>query len=140
MQAGQSGRQEGRGYIGSYRDPVLVLIYCVLTLGIYNLYQVYQVCKELNSYQDQRPIPASYVLWSILFFPLYYYLLYRIDQSLFALDLAEGRFPQYRFILWLLLSFVGLGAFVSAYQIQESMNQIWAPRSGKVHSLSPGLN
>ncbi len=129
---------EYRRYCGAYRDPVLVLIFSLMSFGIYYIFWAMKVFREINCCQQQRRLKQN--IWYVIIPPLFWMNCYRADQALFDLDMVEGRFPQYRFPLWILLELVGflfgLGYLVAAYQIQDALNRLWAIRGQGLQTTS----
>jgi hypothetical protein len=105
---------------GVERNPITVIILSIVTCGIYSIYWLYMVTKEINAALGEERINfVMYFLLGILCFPLIFVGMYKIDEAL----VLQGRS---NFVLWIILSFVGVGFFIMIYQVQESMNELWA--------------
>lgn len=92
------------------------------------IYWHYKVSEEINNYvQAEATSPLFAILGAFTCGVFTFLNAYKIDQAIYDIDVAEGRRADNRFIIWLLLSiFVGVGMFMMAYQVQESLNNIWA--------------
>lgn len=113
-------------YRGEKRDPVIMILLSVITCGICFIIWSFKVCNEINSFYGEKKIdPTIFFLLGILCFPLVYVGLYKLDELLYDMNTRMGLPANKNFILWLLLSFVGIGGIFAIYQIQEQLNKIW---------------
>ena len=112
---------------GTERNPITVILLSIVTCGIYAFYWFYLVTKEINdALGEQRISFALYFLLGILCFPLIFVGMYKIDEALMELQTRVGLPAKSNFILWIILSFFGVGSFIMEYQVQEALNQLWA--------------
>ena len=117
-------------YIGKKRSGGMVILFSILTCGIYYLYWFYTVMDDINKASDKEYInPVLYLLGS-LFIPCFiWFAMYKIDKNLGRLAQENGTYYKENFILWLLLSFVCIGFFVECVQIAGALNELWDKRS-----------
>ncbi|MCK9252973.1 MAG: DUF4234 domain-containing protein [Eubacteriales bacterium] len=114
-------------YRGETRNPVLVIVLSIVTCGIYQIVWLFMVSNEINNAAGEKKVdPVIFFLLGLLCFPLMYVGLYKIDEALFELNPRYGLPAEKRFILWLLLSLVGIGWLFMGYQVQENLNNMWA--------------
>ena len=117
-------------YIGKTRNPIIVILLGIVTCGIYTLYWTYTAADEVNKITGQERINPILFLVSffIPFLPLYF--VHKLDESFVEIGQKEGVPYDSKFILWLVLFFVGIGYLVFYYQAQEMLNKIWLARGG----------
>ena len=119
------------GYIGKSRSGLVTLLLGVVTCGIYSLYWYYQVMEDINRASGEMRINSvGWLIGSIVCFPLFWVVLYKVDRELARLSAEEGVYYKENFILWLLLSILmGIGPIVAVFQICGGYNQIWDRRA-----------
>ena len=120
-------------YVGKIRPPAQVILFSIITCGIYAIYWYYTIMNDLNKARGKEIInPVLFLVLSIFCGFLLWYILYVIDKNLVELSAEEGtNYNKENFILWLVLSFVlGVGTIVAMWQITNAYNDIWARRSG----------
>ncbi len=86
-----------------YRNPVLVIVFSIITLGIYSIYWLVSTTNELRRLKDTAPNPWALLLLLVpvvnFFVELWYYWKY---------SAAIGDISNFEswllFILWLLVS------------------------------------
>lgn len=111
---------------GVERNPVTVIILSIVTCGIYSIYWLYMITKEINAALGEERINfVLYFLVGILCFPLIFLGMYKIDEALVQLQARIGLQGKSNFVLWIILSFVGVGTFIMIYQVQEALNELW---------------
>ncbi len=111
---------------GITRAPALVVVFSIITCGIYYLYWVYKSAEELKFYlQDNQLSPGVDLLLSIICFPYAIYWMYKYGKVLTEAQKKAGLPAEDNSILYVILSFFGL-AIVSAAIMQAEMNKIWA--------------
>lgn len=129
-----AGRPQGerppRGPVGINRSPLSVILLSFVTCGIYGIVWLYKVVQEINAYMGREQISTGLVIGGIFCFPLIYIAYYKIDEALFLIDQQEGRPAENNFLLWILLSLVGVGFILAMWQIQEKLNMIWGQYGG----------
>jgi hypothetical protein len=116
-------------YKGTTRAPVTIIIFAIISCGIYYLYWMWQVKKDINGLLGREEISTG--LWIAgLFIPLIWlYLWYKIDLGL-KNEICKQKGVTYgdnNFIIWLVCALVaGVGSFIAMFQIQEALNAVWA--------------
>ena len=107
------------------REPVLVLVFSIISCGIYYLYWIYKTTDELGHYLQNNNNPVLDLILSFFCLPLYpIYWSYRTGQQVFvAQDRAVLPRPQDNAVIYLLLCLFGLGP-IAAMIIQSALNGI----------------
>lgn len=86
-----------------HRNPVLVIVFTVLTLGIYGIYWMVSTTKELRSLKTDAPNPWALVLFLIplvnILVALWYYWKYSA-----AVEEISGFGAVLLFLLWIVFS------------------------------------
>ena len=120
----------GRNYVGVNRNGLLVIVYSILTCGIYMYYWYYTVMEDINRASGEVRINSALLLvGSIFCFPVIWVMLYQIDKNLARLAREEGTSYNENFILWLLLTFIcGIGTLIAIFQITNGYNELWDKR------------
>ena len=118
-------------YKGTIRSPVVVILLSIVTCGIYYLYWMYSCAVDVNRVFDEERInPVLWILLSLLFPPLSFYMLWQLDTNLKKIADAEDVPYKENFIMWLILALVcGVGVYVAMYQLQDGFNRVWTKRS-----------
>jgi hypothetical protein len=118
--------------IGSRRDPGLVLLFIVMTCGLYYLYFIYKVSQETQEFLREPDIaPGIEVLLSMVTCGLWnIYWDYRMGKRMARMCLEAGLPVTDNAVLYLVLDLVGFGGFASIGLInpvlqQETLNRIW---------------
>ena len=111
---------------GEIRNPLLVVVLSFVTCEIYWIIWAFQVSEEINQAAGYKKInPVIFFLLGILCFPLIFVGMYKIDEALYELNLQVGLPANKNFVIWLLLSLLGVGNLFMAYQVQEQLNTVW---------------
>lgn len=107
------------------RNPVLIIIFSVLTCGIYFLYWIYRVSEQMRGYTTNDGIsPAVEILLCIICAPYIVYWFYKYGKAIFEAQNRVGlKFPEDNSILYLLLSLFGFG-IIGACIMQVSLNRL----------------
>ncbi|MCL2108142.1 MAG: DUF4234 domain-containing protein [Oscillospiraceae bacterium] len=114
-------------YKGKTRSPVTVIIFSLLTCGIYYLYWLYQAKTDVNGLLGREELSTGLYIAAILVPFVYLLLWYKIDNAL-ADEICPPKNVPYNknFFIWLILTFVGgIGSIVAMFQIQEALNKHW---------------
>lgn len=112
---------------GVTRTPVLVILLSIFTCGIYGLFWLFVVSEEINQASGWKRVdPLLFFLLGILFFPLTIAGMYEIDEALYALNAQRGLPANRNFVVWILLSLIGVGLLIMMYQVQEQLNALWS--------------
>ena len=125
------GGKVANSYIGVRRSGIVVLLLSIVTCGIYMYYWYYQSMEDINRASGEERINS--VLWLVLgiFLPIALFVaLYIIDQNLKRLSDENGVSYKEKFIIWLLLSFIGVGVIVAMFNVCRAYNNIWDKRQG----------
>lgn len=112
---------------GITRNPALVLIFSIISCGIYLLYWMYAISSELKYYLNDDTIkPGIDLLLSILCFPYMFYWLYKYSKLTTEAQTRAGVTPvSDNAVICVVLPFLGLSV-VSALIIQNDLNKVWA--------------
>jgi len=89
------------------RNPVLVLIFTIITLGIYGLYWIVSTTNELKRNTQSAPNPWLLLLMLIPFVNFIVILIYYWKYSK-AINELSGFSAGLMFVLWLFISPVGM--------------------------------
>ena len=129
--AGQMQQTPGGGgglsAIGEKRDPIMVIVFGILTCGIYMYFVVYQTSLEIKNARGGREDinPTLDVVLSIFTCGLYViYLAYRYPQLLMELQDRSGQPRNDITTISIILAICGLG-IVSLFMIQTELNKVW---------------
>ena len=120
----------GNNYVGVNRNGLLVIVYSIISCGIYMFYWYYTVMEDINRASGEVRINSALLLvLSIFCPPIAWVMLYQVDKNLARLAREEGTPYTENFILWLLLTFLcGIGALIAIFQITGGFNEIWDKR------------
>lgn len=114
-------------YKGETRNPLLVVFLSFITCGIYQIVWYFMISEEINRAAGEKKIdPVIFFILGIFCFPLIFVGWYKIDEAIYDLNLRSGLPANKNFILWLLLTLIGVGGLFMAYQVQEQLNTLWA--------------
>ncbi len=94
------------------RDPLVVVILSLVTLGIYGLYWVYKTKEELNSLGAKVP---SFILAFIPIVNIYFFWKY---CEAFTTYVKKDESPILYFLLWIIIY------PVAQYIIQSELNKL----------------
>lgn len=111
---------------GTTRSVFEVIIFSILTCGIYHLYWIYATTNELNDYlRDDDTSGGLVILYSILtcgIYGIYWY--YKMGKKILdAQRLALG-YGNDDSVLYLILCILGL-SLVSSAIMQSNLNKVW---------------
>jgi hypothetical protein len=113
-------------YKGKVRSPIAVILLSIVTCGIYQIYWLFKVSGDVNNALGEQRISAPlYFLLGLLCFPLIYVGMYKLDIGIFDIRTRVGFPATKNFVMWLLLSLIGIGFIVFMYQVQSQLNEIW---------------
>ena len=108
--------------IGKIRNPWVVILLSIITLGIYAIYWHYAMFKETNEFDNEGVNGIVGLLLSIVCAIVVVFLLpWQVGESRKRVGLPEGVNAIYG--LWILLPFVGWIVWVVL--IQNATNQLW---------------
>jgi hypothetical protein len=108
--------------IGKIRNPWIVILLSIVTLGIYALYWHYAMFKETNEFDNEGVNGIVGLLLSIVCAIVVVFLLpWQVGESRKRAGLPEGVNAIYG--LWILLPFVGWIIWVVL--VQNATNRLW---------------
>jgi Domain of unknown function (DUF4234) len=111
-----------RGPVGKVREPVAVIIFSIITLGIYHLYWTYQVYRELKEHTGQGIGPVIGLVIGILINPVNWFVLPSEIGNMYA---AAGREKPVSGVtgFWNLIPLIGFIIWV--VKVQGALNRAW---------------
>lgn len=123
----QASSGVGLSAVGEKRDPAMVIVFTLLTCGIYMYFWIYQTSTDIkNALGGREDInPTTDIVLTIVTCGLYgLYLLYRYPQLLLELQ-DRTRQPRNDIsTISIVLGICGLG-IVSLFMIQTELNKVW---------------
>ena len=110
---------------GVERNPVMVIVFSIITCGIYGIYWQYTVGKEINAALGREAMNPLLAILALIFYPILFYYVYLMDNAL--VELAPRANVQYesKFIIWLISMFF-IGTVIQLFMVQTTLNEIWA--------------
>ncbi len=129
MQPDYSG---GQMSIGQKRDPIMIIVFSLLTCGIYGIYWFYMVITEIKDALGRQDInPALEIVLGIVTCGLYFiYLVYKYPQLMLEMQSRVGLPRNDVSLISLLVTIFGLFP-VAMFIIQSELNKIWDAASGR---------
>jgi len=110
---------------GAIRSPGAILIFTIITCGIYGLIWAYNLSKELKIYLNKEEInPALDLLLCIICPPYSIYWFYKYGKIIDEAAEKAGLQPDDNALLYLILTIFGL-PLVNMAIMQNSVNKIW---------------
>ncbi len=108
---------------GEVRNPVMVLVFTMVSCGFYGLYWLWTSMQELNAgLGEERFNPVKEIALSMLTCGAWgYWLLWRIAESVTELQRRWGVEPQFDAPILFVTNLAGLGLFF----MQNGMNNAW---------------
>jgi ACR3 family arsenite efflux pump ArsB len=115
-------------YKGLTRSPVTIIVFSIITCGIYYLYWLWQVKNDVNGMTGRGEEISTGLYIISLFIPFLWLILwYKADNALKEVSKQKSvSYGESNFIIWIVAMAVGLGSFIAMFQIQEGLNNIWA--------------
>lgn len=112
---------------GVFRSPAAVIVFTIITCGIYSFIWIYKFGHELKAFlEDDTVSPGMDVFLSIVCFPYLIYLAYHYGELLKkALLRADISVEQDSSILYLVIAILGLFIIDMAI-MQSKANELWA--------------
>jgi hypothetical protein len=107
------------------RNPIYVIIFSIISCGIYLIYWTYVTNQQINELLGAEDVSPALSIVGCFCWPVLWYVWYKWDKSL--LTITEGTNARYNsnFVLWVVLSIVGFGHFVTEFQVQDTLNSIY---------------
>jgi hypothetical protein len=112
---------------GKIRNPAAVLVFSIITCGIYALYWIYSFANELKNYLGKTEIsPGLELFLCIICFPYALYWLYRYGEYMKEAQIKAGVTVDNDLpILFLILGLFGLFV-VSMMIMQMKVNAVYS--------------
>ena len=110
---------------GAVRNPVSVILLTFITCGIYGIWWMYTVGKEINAALGREAVNPVLAIVSIICFPLMFYYMYLLDNALVELGTATAKPYNSNFMLWVITSLLGFGILIVIVQAQGFLNGVW---------------
>jgi hypothetical protein len=113
--------------VGEKREPIMVIVYGLLTCGIYLYYWIYQTSTEIkNALGGREDInPTMDIVLTIFTCGLYFiYLCYKYPQLLLELQDRTSQPRNDISTISIILALCGVG-IVSLFMIQTELNKVW---------------
>lgn len=124
---------------GTERSPGLVVLFSLITCGIYLLFWYISVLSEMREagHSPTGNTPGLDILFMILSCGIYgLYVDYRISKEIAAMQHERGLLVDDTSVVVLILDLCGLGVIGSALQ-QTNLNRIWQTGAGNVPPPQP---
>jgi hypothetical protein len=112
--------------IGEKRDPIMVIVFTLITCGFYGIWWWYTMITEVKSALNREDInPGTELLLMFVTCGIYLiYLHYKYPQLFLEMQDRAGVPRNDISTICLILPFVGLGV-VSLFLMQQELNKIW---------------
>jgi len=109
------------------RNVATVIIFSIITCGIYSFYWIYVTTRDLNNYLEISDMePAIELLLCFLCFPYMYYWIYKYAQRITDAHIkAQIATTSDEAIVCLILAIFGL-SIISIAIMQNNLNKAWA--------------
>ena len=116
---------------GTVRSPIMVIVYSMLTCGIYSIWWWYTILTELKNFsQDEEINPTTNVILLLVLGCVWMFILpYKIGKWIVKAQKLAGLPEEDKSTTWLILSLLCLNVFVT-YMIQGELNKIWESGGG----------
>lgn len=108
------------------RSPVAVIVFSIITLGIYYLYWVYQVGREMKEYNGSGIGPVANLLIGIIFGVVLAFTIPNDVQATYARDGKEAGISALTGF-WNLLPLIG--SIIWVVKVQGRLNALWEGRA-----------
>ena len=109
------------------RNPVTVLLLSIVTCGIYSLYMIYTISKEVQTFRGDSSIdPGLELVLCIItcgFYEIYWY--YKYGKLVYDMELNVGVNGASDMSLVLLLLPIFGFSIVSLLPLQTELNRVW---------------
>ncbi len=108
------------------RSPPLVLLFTILTCGIYYYYWLYTTASDIRNFLGDADInPGMDVLLTIITCGLYqFYWYYKYNQKLMEMQDRAGMVQQDNYIVYVLLIIFGFSS-IGGIIMQSQLNTVW---------------
>jgi len=133
---------------GIVRNPIMVIVYSMITCNIYGIWWYYTVLTELKNFtQDEEINPTTNVILLLVLGCVWMFILpYKMGKWIAKAQRMAGLPEEDKSTTWLIMSLLCLSIFVT-YMIQGELNKIWeagggaapaAPMPGGMQPPAPG--
>jgi hypothetical protein len=114
---------QGSRPVGKVREPAAVVIFSIITLGIYFLYWTYQVFRELKEHTGEGIGPIIGLVLAILISPVNWFVLPAEIGNMYA---AGGQSKPVTGVtgFWNLIPLIGF--IIWAVKVQNALNRAWS--------------
>jgi len=121
---------------GKKRSVAGVLIFTIITLGIYYLYWIYVTSSETQQYLEKKTTsPGLELLLCIITCGFYwFYWIYKYSKIAVECQQKAGLPTEDNAVINLILGILGLG-IISSMILQASLNKVWEFESSKNDSV-----
>jgi Domain of unknown function (DUF4234) len=125
MQAG-GGFGPGLQIVGVKRDPVMILVYTLITCGIYGIWWWYTMMTEVKNALNRQDInPVMELVLSLVTCHIYMiYLCYKYPKLMLEMQQRAGMPPNDISTICVILPLFGV-TIVSLILMQTELNKIW---------------
>ena len=111
---------------GKVKSPAAVIIFSIITCGIYALVWIYSFAKDLKNYLGSEDIkPGLDLLLCMVCFPYMFYWTYKYGKCISEAQKKAGIPESNDEILYLVLAIFGL-FIVDMAIMQSKVNEIWS--------------
>jgi len=117
---------------GTIRNPALVIIFCIITCGIYFFYWIYATSKEIKQYLDEPNISPGMELFLCLICGIYMiYWWYKYGNLLKKAEEKVGIVSTNDYgVLFLILIIcgvitAGITSIIAFVILQSKLNDVW---------------
>jgi hypothetical protein len=108
------------------RSVASVVVYSIITCGIYYFYWIYITTRDINGYLNKTDMDSGIELVLCIFvFPYRWYWFYKYAQRVGETQRAAGLPERDDSIICLILAIIEFG-IISAAIMQEGLNKVWA--------------
>ena len=108
--------------VGKVRSAAAVIIFSIITLGIYFLYWTYQVFRELKEHTDQGIGPIIALVIAFVFNPINWFVLPSEIGNMYE-RAGQSKPVSGIYGLWILLPIIGF--IIWTVQVQGALNRAW---------------
>jgi hypothetical protein len=122
-------KQEARmEFKGEARHPAAVIVFTIITCGIYALVWEYKFSKEIKAYLGNENInPGLEVFLSFICFPYIIYWSYKTGKLMTDIQKKASLPQEDNSVLYLVLALFGF-FIVNMAILQDSINKVWAEK------------
>jgi hypothetical protein len=114
-------------YKGTNRNPITVIIFSIISCGVYGLYWIYMMLKDINGMLNREEFSTGFII-ATMFVPFWYlYTYHKINDFMKEECPRRGiAWGENNFLIWIIGAFTGgWGMLVAMFQIQTALNSVW---------------